>query len=142
MERHGATVSKRRHQAGQTTLEFAMVGSVLLLIMFAVMQMGTLLFTYNTIADAARESARYAIVHSPTSAHPAATSQIQQVAIDAAGGLNLTTSNVAVSWPPDPNLPSQTDALIQISYGYSLQIPFMSSVTLTLTSSSQMVVSQ
>jgi hypothetical protein len=81
-------------------------------------------------------------VHSPTSANPATTAQIQQVAINAAIGVNLAITNVSVTWPADANLPSLKDAQVKITYNYSFRIPFMSPVTLALTSTSQMLVSQ
>jgi len=99
-------------------------------------------FAYNTICEAAQEAARYAMVHSPTSANPATTSQIQQVAIDSAVSLNLTQNDVSVSWPADGNLPSKNDAQVSVSYNYMLRMPFMSPITLTLSGSAQTLVSQ
>lgn len=122
--------------------EFAWSATAFLLLMFGLMQMGLAVYNYNTACAAAREAVRYAIVHSPTSPNPATTSQIQQVAINYAPALNLTSSDISVSWPADPNLPSLKDARVAISYNYQLEIPFLSTVTLTLTSSSQMLVSQ
>jgi Flp pilus assembly protein TadG len=133
---------KRRVPAGQTFAEFALVTGVFLLLMFGLMEMATTVFAYTTICEAAREAARYAIAHSPTSANPATNSQIQQVAISAAPSLGLTATNVSVSWPADSNLPSKKDIQITISYPYTLRIPMMSPITLTLAATSQSLVSQ
>jgi Flp pilus assembly protein TadG len=133
---------KKRMRGGQTGVEFALVAAVFLLLLFTAIQIGLAVYKYNTVCEAARESVRYAIVHSPTSANPATTAQIQQVAINAAPAVKLTTSNVTVSWPADANLPSLKDAQVKISYNYSFRIPFMSPATLTLTSTSRMLVSQ
>jgi Flp pilus assembly protein TadG len=134
-------------QAGQTFAEFGLVAVVFFLLLFAVIKMAQTIFDYATICEAAREAARYAIVHCPTSVcssspNPATDAQIQQVAINAAPSLGLTTSEVSVNWPADSNLPSQTDAQIIISYPYTLSIPLMSSISLTLKGASQMLVSQ
>ena len=127
---------------GQTALEFAMVASVFLLLLFGIMQMALTVYNYNTVCSAAREAVRYAIVRSPTSPNPATTAQIQQIAINTAAGLNTSQLTIAVSWPADANLPTQTDARVKVSYQYQLQIPFFSPVTMTLASTSQMLVSQ
>jgi hypothetical protein len=110
--------------------------------MFAVMQMALSVYNYNTVCTAAREAARYAMVHSPTSANPATNAQIQQIAINSAVSLNSSQLTVTVSWPTDANLPSLKDAQVKVSYLYQLQIPLMSPVSLTLVSTSQILVSQ
>jgi len=127
---------------GQTMVEFAMVASVFLLLLFGIMQMALMVYNYNTVCSAAREAVRYAIVRSPTSPNPATTAQIQQIAINTAVGLNTSQLTVAVSWPADASLPAQSDARVQVSYQYQLQIPFFSPLTMTLASTSQMLVSQ
>jgi Flp pilus assembly protein TadG len=128
--------------AGQTMVEFAMVASVFLLLMFGVMQMALTVYNYNIVCSAAREAVRYAMVHSPNSSNPATSAQIQQVAINSAVSLNSSNLSISVSWPADANLPFQKDAQVKVSYVYQLQIPFMTPVSLTLASTSQMLVSQ
>jgi Flp pilus assembly protein TadG len=128
--------------AGQTMVEFAMVASVFLLLMFGVMQMALTVYNYNIVCSAAREAVRYAMVHSPNSSNPATSAQIQQVAINSAVSLNSSNLSISVSWPADANLPLQKDAQVKVSYVYQLQIPFMTPVSLTLASTSQMLVSQ
>jgi Flp pilus assembly protein TadG len=137
-----ASLSIKRKCAGQTMVEFAMVASLFLLLLFGVMQMALTVYSYNTVCSAAREAVRYAIVHSPGSANSATATQIQQVAINEAVGLDPSQLAVTVSWPPDAKLPLQTDAQVKVSYQYQLKIPFLSPVTLTLASTSQMLVSQ
>jgi Flp pilus assembly protein TadG len=137
-----ASLGCRRGAGGQTMAEFAMVASVLLLLMFGIMQIALTVYNYNTVCSAAREAVRYAITHSPTSLNPATTLQIQQVAINNAAGLNTSQLTVAVSWPADVNLPLLNDAQVKVSYQYNLNVPFFKPVTLTLASTSQMLVSQ
>ena len=134
--------SRRRWLAGATMAEFSLVAVALFLLIFGIIQMALAVFAYNTVCSADREAVRYAMVHGPSSANPATTSQIQQVAINAAPSLNLSTNNITVSWPSDANLPLKKDAQVKISYNYKFQIPFMSPVTLTLAATSQMLVSQ
>ena len=67
---------QRTESAGQAMVEFAMVVSVFLLMLFGIMLMTLTVSYYNTVNSAAREAVRYAIVHSPNSANPATTAQI------------------------------------------------------------------
>lgn len=138
----GAASTASRFRAAQATLEFAITITVFLLLTFVTMKLALAVYNYNMVSSAAREAVRYAIAHGPNSPNPASTSQIQQVAINAAPGVTLSTSNVTVKWMTDPNLPSRQDAQVQISYSYTLQIPFMTTRTLNLSSTSQMLASQ
>jgi len=132
----------RRWQSGVTMVEFSLVASAFFMLIFGVIQMALAVFAYNSVCAADREAVRYAMVHGPSSANPATTSQIQQVAMNVAPSLNLQTSNITVSWPTDSNIPSQQDAQVTISYNYKIHIPFMSTITLPLSSNSQMLASQ
>jgi Flp pilus assembly protein TadG len=128
--------------SGQTTIEFALTATVLFMMFFGIILLSWDVYQYNMVSSAAREAVRYAIVHSPTGPNPATTAQIQQVAINYAPALKLTTSDVAVSFPADVNLPSKTDAEVAITYPYKFQIPFLPAISVTLTSTSHMLVSQ
>jgi len=133
---------KRAREAGTTMVEFALVASTFFMLSFGIMEMASAVMAYNSVCDAAREAVRYAIVHSPTSANPATTAQIQQVAINVAPNLGITQSQVTVTFPADSNLPSMKDAEVQISYPYSITIPFIPKMSVTLTTTSRMLVSQ
>lgn len=128
--------------SGQTMTEFCGVATVLFLLMFGLMDLGSAVYSYNTVSNATREAVRYAIVHSPTSANPASTSEIRQVAINYAVGLGLTDGDISVSWPTDPYDTKKSDAEVQITYPYEIKIPFLSTVSVNLTSTSRMMVSQ
>jgi Flp pilus assembly protein TadG len=52
---------KRSRECGATLIEFAIGASVFLLAMFAVIELGRLLWIHNALADAARRAARYAV---------------------------------------------------------------------------------
>lgn len=128
--------------SGQTLAEFSGVATVLFLLMFGLMELGYAVYSYNTVSSATREAVRYAIVHSPTSADPATTAQIQQVAINYAVGLRLDRDDISVSWPTDPYDNKKSDVEIQINYPYRIQIPFLSPLSVNLSSTSRMMVSQ
>jgi Flp pilus assembly protein TadG len=140
MKRHRVSILLAGRSSGQSMAEFAVSAGVFLLLLFGIMQMAMAVNAYNNVSNAAREAARYAVVHSPTSAIPATNSTIAGVAVNYAPF--LSTSDVTVSFPADARIPTQSDALIQITHTYPLSIPFMSSFNLQLSSSSRMLVSQ
>ena len=133
----------RTSSAGQTAAEFAMIATVLFLLMFGLMTVGSAVYSYNTISSAAREAVRYASVHSATSANPATNDQITKVAKQYARGVNLADTDVTISWPADPNPDmKKPDAQVRIAYTYHLKVPFMRPVALALSSTARMLVSQ
>lgn len=122
-----------------------MSATLFLMLMFGIIEMAMVVYSYNTISHAARECVRYAIVHSATGPNPATTTQIKNIAVsyaDLPAPNQLTAGDVTVTWPADPNLPSQDDAQCSISLNYSLRIPFFPSKTLPLTATARMLVSQ
>ena len=136
---------ERRRQSGQATMtEFALVASAFFMVSFATFQGAQAVFTYNSICEASREAVRYAIVHGPNSPSPSTSpyNDVKQIAINTVPDLNLTTSNVTVTWPADAKLTTKTDAKVVVTYNYALAIPFTTPGTWTLTATSQMLVSQ
>jgi Flp pilus assembly protein TadG len=53
----------RRSEAGQAMVEFALVILFIFILFVSVIQMIMFMHTYNTLANAAKEGVRYAIVH-------------------------------------------------------------------------------
>jgi len=135
MSRSNNWLRRRSYQRGQTMAELAVSATVLFILLFAIIEMGIVIYYYNMVSSAAREAVRYAIVH------PTDTTGIENAAINSAPFLTSIdiTVNVSVT---DPNDSSKKDARVAISYTYALHIPFLSSITLTLASHSQMLLSQ
>jgi len=52
-----------RRRGGATTVEFAFVAILLFLMLFAIFEYGRFLFVYHLTANAARDAARFAVVH-------------------------------------------------------------------------------
>jgi Flp pilus assembly protein TadG len=108
MNRRSQPTPSRWH-SGQTMVELAIAALVLFLVLFAIIEKGTVIYDYNMICSAAREATRYAIVH------PTDTSGIQNAAISSAPFLSSSniTINVSVT---DPNGSVNNDAKVTISY--------------------------
>lgn len=137
-----AVICRRRWKPGATMVEFAMTALVCFGLLVAVMEMSSAVYSYHMVCTAAREGVRYAIVHSPTSANPATTDQIEDYAKTYASGLDVSQLTVTATFPNDPRLATQKDAKVVVTYNYPLNIPFISPITLSLSSTSKMLVSQ
>jgi len=129
---------------GQVAAEFGLVATALFLLIFGVMNLGSAVYDYNTISNAAREAVRYAAIHSPTSASPSASpyTDVKQVVVDYAPGLSLMTNQVDVSFQKDTRMTTRYDAIVTVTYLYRLNMPFMDSINLSFTSTAQMLASQ
>lgn len=55
--------TRARNEQGQATLEFALVISFLLLLLFGIIDFSRIFFAYATMSNGVREGARYAIIH-------------------------------------------------------------------------------
>ncbi len=53
----------RQLQKGQTLVEFALILPLLLLLLLGIAEFAIAVLAYNTLADSARQGARYGIVH-------------------------------------------------------------------------------
>ena len=51
-------------EKGQDLVEFALIASLLFLLIFGILDLSIVIFSYDTIANAAREGARYGIIAS------------------------------------------------------------------------------
>lgn len=87
-------------QRGVTTIEFAIVGVVLMAVLIGVIEFGRAIYTYNMLSEAARRGARVAAIC------PVNHSMIRRVALFGQPGdsgpssmiLNLDESNIALSY--------------------------------------------
>jgi Flp pilus assembly protein TadG len=104
-----------RSERGQTMAEFAIVLPVLMLVVFAIIQLGILFTNYQALTDAVRAGARVGAV-SRFAADP--TGATVQKVKDAAADLNPAKLTVAVSsgWS------AGGDVTVTATYPYSLNL--------------------
>lgn len=91
----------RPSQRGQTLVEFALVVMVFLVVMFGLLEFARALWTWNTIVQATRAGARFAVVETPLGNNDAIKNYV--VYLNSAGSGDpvlpgLTTSNVTVTF--------------------------------------------
>jgi Flp pilus assembly protein TadG len=138
--------SERRHgRAGAALIETALTLALFLTVLFGIIETSLAAYAYHFISHAAREGTRYAIVRGKAcntfaSACPATADDIQaHVRSLAFPGINETIG-VVTTWSPtnDPG------GLVQVAvtYPYHLSLPFMPVMTINMTSTSEMVISQ
>lgn len=115
----------RRTQRGLTTVEFSIVGIVLFLVLFGIIEFGRALYTVNILTAAARRGARLAAVCPVNDPYPA------RAAVFAADGTNsavvpgLTTTNIMIEYldvngtvisSPSPNFSDTAYNFYEIRY--------------------------
>ena len=131
---------------GQALIEFAVCSVLLLALIFAVVEFGRMMLVYTTIGNAARIGARYAIVHG--SDNSASTTQIT-TAVNGflkAGTITTSSATVTVAYPgkPDGTSSNCTDpgcrVAVTVSYPYDPLLTYFPLGTITLTSSSEGVI--
>ena len=155
-----------RNQEGATIVEAALACTALLSVFIAVFELSLALYNYHLVCDAAREATRYAIVrgsascaNSPNLSNCNATSAeiqsyVQSLGYPYSGQLNVTASWLTAVTSGSPatttwtacssstcNAPGNLVNVV-VTESFPLNIPFASNLTLNLSSTSQMVISQ
>jgi Flp pilus assembly protein TadG len=88
-------------EKGQTLVEFAFVAVLFFTVLFAIVEFGRALWTWNTIVQATRAGARFAVVETPTSTDTQVKNFVVYYNTAGTGAPvlpGLTTSNVTVNY--------------------------------------------
>ena len=133
-----------RASGGQGLVEFTMAGLIFLMLLFAIMELALAILTYNTLAFAATQGARYGSTLTDSNQNATnGTPAVQSVVEGAAPDLSLTASNITVTWPADTIYGNgRNDVSVAVTYNYTFRIPGLASYTLPLTSTSELMCSQ
>ena len=146
-------------EEGASIVEFAFATTILFAIIFGILQMSLALYTYHFTSDAAREGTRWAIVRGSVSCTNtpgltncnASTADIATF-IKGLGYPGIDSSKITVTTTfknPDNtvctiapcNAPGNS-VQTRVSYAFPLRIPFSTSSTLNVGSTSMMTISQ
>lgn len=140
---------------GQTLVETAVSLSILFALTIGIILSGLALYSYNFVAESAREGSRFAMVRGSSCTSPCAqaTSASVQSYVQNLGYLWLNSSNLTVTttWPDtgysctpsvSPCNNPGNNVMVQVTYLFPWNIPFTPSGTLSLTSTSEVVISQ
>ena|ERR1051326_7443386 len=130
--------SDRWNENGVVSVESAISLLLVIVLVFAIIEGGLMVWTYNSVAFLAREGTRYAAVRGANSSSPATTSTISTHVQDMAVGLDTTKMTVTTTWIPD-NTPGNYVKVV-VNYQYSPVTTLFITGTLALTSTSRTVV--
>ncbi len=146
-----------RDKRGQGLVEFALVFPIIILIFFAIFDLGRGVYAYNTIANAARVGARVAVVNQiettpagdcnqsrPIENPGAPHWSVKTCAASSATSLGVQTSAVTVSYvtPPSTSLVCSPElkvgciAQVTVTYTYTPSTPVIGSLVGTIAMSS------
>jgi Flp pilus assembly protein TadG len=113
---------------GQALVEFVLVAPIFFLILFAMIDFGRYVYYVQTINNAAREGARYAIVHGSDSLAPsgpgddaAVKSAVRRYLIGVVG--DGSTPTITPSW--DPNNRRESLVTVNVRYQFHSVIPIV-----------------
>jgi hypothetical protein len=144
-----------REETGGSMIEMVLSSTVMLAILLCMVQVCLVLYAYCCTAMAAREGTRYAIVRgsacsSFATACPATVANVQSYvqglrfpAVNAAAfGVTPTYSATPSGSSCSPCNSPGDQVKIQVTYSYPIALPMVSKMTLSLSSTSQMTISQ
>lgn len=122
--------SNNKNERGAALVEFAIVSTVFLSVMFGVLEFGRLFWTHNALRDAARRGVRYASIRRNDSAGQTAVKNVV-VYGDPAGGSTpivsgLTPSNVNIDYANYNGLQLSARATVSITnYQFQFSVPLL-----------------
>ena len=108
--------SPRLSRRGAAFVEFALVFMVFLLLLVGLLELGRGVWTYTTIAHAARQGTRFAMVRG--SRNPTTQDQVRNVVRNAAIGLNKNQVQVTTNWPT--GIAQGNVVVVQVRYPFNL----------------------
>lgn len=119
------------HEEGAAAVEFALVTSLLLLLLLGIVQFGIAFFRYQGVQAAAREGARVGALQSTTQSMIAA--RVDDVMSDVAGdGTYALDVDPGASMPCN-SLSGADQVIVNVDYTMDLVIPLWKSMPITMT---------
>ena len=136
---------KRNKQTGQALVEFALTIVIVIIVLFGAIELTLMIYTYNVLADAAKEGVRYAIVHgtgvgAPNCSGPGgagvactdSTGANIQTVVGKYTSLSFHDSTAMTVSPTYPDSSSVAPSRVRVTVSYVYQ-PFLSIAWTTMT---------
>jgi Flp pilus assembly protein TadG len=134
---------------GQAIAEFAIAAPVFFLILFAVIDFGRYVYYVQVLNNAAREGARYAIVHGsngiPSTGPPddptgaAVKSTVRQYAVGVIGIADPAQLDIDATWDPATNNRG-SKVTVTVTYDFHALIPIVSIPAIQVEGASTLVI--
>jgi Flp pilus assembly protein TadG len=152
---------RRPRPDGQALVEFALVAPIFFLLLFGIIESGRFILYYETLSNATREGARYAIVHgsnslcpsgpmppgqaAPISCYDATGANVAQRVKDSSFGLLGSAVTVTTSWLASDgvtvgNNGRDNNVRVAASYTYRTIIPLVPLPAITISAESNLVI--
>ena len=136
-------------------VEFALVAPVFFVVLLAVIEGGRFIFTYESLNNATREGARYAIVHgansycpsgpmppgdpAPLSCYDAAGDNVVKAVKDSAFGIPGALVTVTPTWGALGN-GREAEVKVEATYTYTTLVPLLPLPPITVHAESTLVI--
>jgi Flp pilus assembly protein TadG len=131
----------QRWRPGQVMAEFALVLTPCLTLFFGIINFALALYCYDFVCYSAQQAVRYATVHGSTAVTPAtASSMTTYVNALVVGVLKTNALTTTTTWSPN-NTPGGVVTVV-VTYNYPPLTSLVSSVTIPLTRTASMVITQ
>src|SRR6202167_1872032 len=131
----------RRSHPGQAMAEFALVLTPCLALFFGVINFALALYCYDFVCYSAQQAVRYATVHGSTLPGFVSSTDVKNyVNTLVVGVLNTSAMTVTTTWSPD-NKPGSV-VTVSVSYNFPPLTKLVSSVTIPLSRTAAMVITQ
>ena len=138
---HRIQSTKRKHsQRGTVIIELGLAFLIFFSVLYGIMEFSRIVASYNILAGAAREGARYAMVHGSSSGSVASETDIQNIVRKWAIGLNKSSVAVTTTWSPGKAPGSEVKVAVSYPVSPFTRLIFKNSVTVK--STSRMTISQ
>jgi Flp pilus assembly protein TadG len=143
----------RRGQRGSSIVEFAIVSSVVLLLIMSILDCGRALFTYHLLANNARQATRFAVVRGSTctaTGCPAQATDLTAYVKGISTGIDPNGLTVLTSWSSVPAngctaAPYQGPGClvtVEVDYTFRFVSPLMPNISMPMKGVSQMYIAQ
>ena len=151
-------LARGKVQGGSVLIEQALTVLVMVSVMFGAIDFGRALYTYHYVSYIARDATRWASVRSTSlNGGPIAPGDVQTYVSNVSGmGLDPASITSTTNWIAPPNgtplCPSAASnpanqkpgciVQVTVNYSYHFFLPFLAGRTFTMSSESQMIITQ
>jgi Flp pilus assembly protein TadG len=132
---------KRRTATAQSLVEFALVGPLLFLMLFGVIEMSRAVYTNHQIANGTREGSRYAAVHGSKATSQATSATVKAAMMPRMTAVNSGSLSVTLSYPNGNNNPG-SKARVASNYTFTpiVTMVFGGLGTMTFSHTSEVII--
>lgn len=124
-------------ERGAELVEFALSSTLLMLVVFGIVNLGLAVWQYNMVANLAQEGARWASVRGAGSSWPATSADVQTYITTRSTGMNVS---VTATWSPDTGAGSTVT--VQVQKSFNRFTSYLLPASMTLSSTARMVVAR